>query len=153
MTVVVGRPPTVRVSVFIVVNTSGSLVSETSLPATLGGRLLRLLARLLGRLVLAGDKRNNTSRLVNVLGVNLLNMLSLLVITSNACGDYRVRNLVLSSDFCLNCWNLCICITLLSLRYIKYICCDATVARTGPSTQVLSQTNAVIDLTVIDTIQ
>ena len=49
---VVGRPPTVLVSVFMVVYISGSLVSDTSLPARLVGRLLvLLLARLLGRLL------------------------------------------------------------------------------------------------------
>ncbi len=50
VTVVVGRPATVRCSVSMVVNTSGSELSDTSLPATLGGRELRELARELVRL-------------------------------------------------------------------------------------------------------
>jgi len=45
VTVVVGRPPTVRCSVSMVVKTSGSLVSDMSLPATDGGRELRELLR------------------------------------------------------------------------------------------------------------
>ncbi len=55
VTVVVGRPPSTRVSACMVVNTSGSAPppappsSDTSLH-TLGGRLLRLEARLLGLL-------------------------------------------------------------------------------------------------------
>ena len=48
MTVVVGRPPTIRCSVSMVVNTSASLPSLTS-DATLGGRELRELPRELGR--------------------------------------------------------------------------------------------------------
>lgn len=46
---VVGLPPMVRCSVSIVVKMSGSLLSEMSLPVTLGGRELRELARELGR--------------------------------------------------------------------------------------------------------
>ncbi len=64
VTVVEGRPPRTLVSAFMVVNTScGGRSSEKSL-ATLGGRLLRLLARLLGRLLmlLPGEIHSNHYR-------------------------------------------------------------------------------------------
>ena len=57
VTVVVGLPPTVRCSVSMVVKTSGSLLSDMSLPATLGGRELRELARELVRLAVTHGGR------------------------------------------------------------------------------------------------
>ena len=62
---VVGRPPTLRVSVFIVVNTSGVVSDDSEMSlATLGGRELRLLARELGRLLVQLLPANTQDTLV-----------------------------------------------------------------------------------------